>query len=184
MSDIVTPAEALDLLDFWWKSGPEAWFQGAPEFDEACAAFTPLQERAARGELDHWAATPAGTLALLLLLDQLPRNLYRGTARAFESDGAALAIAEAAIRQGFDKAYPMPAKNFFYLPLMHSEDLAVQERALDLYRAVGDQSVYFYAFVHYDAIRRFGRFPHRNATLGRATSEAEQAYLDSGGFSA
>ncbi|MDQ0317224.1 DUF924 family protein [Amorphus orientalis] len=184
MSQTAPSADAFDLLAFWWDAGPAAWFSGGQDFDSACARFRSLRDRAARGDLDHWAETPHGALALLLLLDQLPRNLFRDQAEAFATDGKALDVAEAAIAKGFDRAYPMPARNFFYLPFMHSEELAVQERSLDLYRTVGDQDVYFYALVHYDAIRRFGRFPHRNPCLGRTTTEAERAYLDSGGFSA
>ncbi|MEW5425051.1 DUF924 family protein [Amorphus sp. 3PC139-8] len=177
------PADALALLDFWWTAGPAAWFSADPEFDDACRRFRELQKRAATGELDGWAVTAPGALALLLLLDQLPRNLYRDTAGAFATDPKALAIAETALARGFDRAYPMPAKGFFYLPFMHAEDLSAQERSLDLYRVTGDQTTYFYALVHYDAVRRFGRFPHRNRVLGRTTSEAERAYLDTGGFS-
>ncbi|MGX1099830.1 DUF924 family protein [Amorphus sp. MBR-141] len=184
MTDADVPEEALALLDFWWTAGPAAWFDGGAEFDAACEPFRDLHDRAARGDLDDWEATPVTTLALLLLLDQLPRNLHRGSARAFATDTKALAIAERALSRGFDKAYPMPARNFFYLPFMHSEDLAMQERSLDLYRAAGVQDTYFYALVHFDAVRRFGRFPHRNDVLGRETTEAEKAYLASGGFSA
>lgn len=184
MTDADVPEEALELLDFWWTAGPAAWFDGGAEFDAACEPFRDLHDRAARGDLDDWQTTPVTTLALLLLLDQLPRNLHRGSARAFATDTKALAIAERALSRGFDKAYPMPARNFFYLPFMHSEDLAMQERSLDLYRAAGVQDTYFYALVHFDAVRRFGRFPHRNDVLGRETTEVEKAYLASGGFSA
>lgn len=178
------PNDALELLDFWWEAGEAAWFSGDAAFDEACERFRPLHETAARGELDGWADAPVTALALLLLLDQLPRNLHRGSAEAFATDAKALGVAEQAIARGFDRAFPMPAKSFFYLPFMHSEELAVQERSLDLYRQAGDQNTYFYALIHFDAVRRFGRFPHRNAVLGRETSAAEQAYLDSGGFAA
>ncbi|WP_018698776.1 DUF924 family protein [Amorphus coralli] len=178
------PSEALDLLDFWWKAGPAAWFSGGEAFDGKCERFRPLHERAARGELDDWAENPATALALLLLLDQFPRNLHRDSAQAFATDDKALALAGDAIARGFDRAYPMPAKGFFYLPFMHAEDLAAQERSLDLYRVAGDQDTYYFALVHYDAVRRFGRFPHRNTVLGRTTTEAEQDYLDTGGFAA
>lgn len=184
MSQFAPVPAAFDLLDFWWAAGPAAWFNVDPEFDQACARFRPLRDKAARGDLDDWAETPHTALALLLLLDQIPRNLFRNEAEAFATDGHALQVAEAAIARGFDKAYPMPARNFFYLPLMHSEDLAVQERSLDIYRTAGDQDVYFYALVHHDAIRRFGRFPHRNDCLGRTTTDAERAYLENGGFAA
>lgn len=184
MTESPLPADALALLNFWWTAGPQAWFSSDPAFDDACARFKPLQTRAAAGELDDWAETAPGALALLLLLDQFPRNLFRGSAEAFATDEKALGIAERAIARGFDTAYPMPAKGFFYLPFMHAENLAAQERSLDLYRVAGEQNTYFYALIHYDAVRRFGRFPHRNPILGRPTTESEQAYLDSGGFSA
>lgn len=184
MTEANVPEEALGLLEFWWAAGPGSWFNGGAEFDAACEPYRPLMERAAGGEFDHWEASPAATLALLLLLDQLPRNLHRGSAEAFATDAKALGVSERALARGFDKAYPMPARNFFYLPFMHAEDLAMQERSLDLYRAAGVQDTYYYAFVHYDAVRRFGRFPHRNNVLGRETTEAERAYLASGGFSA
>ncbi len=184
MTEEDLPQEALTLLDFWWEAGPSAWYSGVASFDAACEQFRDLHKRAARGELDGWEATTVTTLALLLLLDQLPRNLHRGSARAFATDAKALAVAQRALARGCDKAYPMPARGFFYLPFMHSEDLAMQERSLDLYRAAGVQDTYYYALIHFDAVRRFGRFPHRNDVLGRETTEAEKAYLASGGFSA
>lgn len=173
---------ALEVLAFWWAAGPGAWFSVDEAFDEACRGWMGLAEEAAAGALDAWQETAAGTLALLILLDQIPRNAFRGTPRAFATDARALAVAEAAIARGCDKGWPMPMKNFFYLPLMHAEDLAVQDRAIDLYRAAGDREALLYAYMHHEAIRRFGRFPHRNPILGRETTPAERAFLDAGGF--
>ena len=178
------PSEVLELLAFWLPAGYSRWFSSSEEFDGACARYTALWERAAGGGCDGWMATAAGSLALVILLDQIPRNALRGSARQFETDGKALAVAERAIAAGYDKAYPMPARMFFYLPFEHAEDMAAQERGLDLMRPLGDQDIYYWALVHADAIRRFGRFPHRNAMLGRETTAAEAAYLASGGFGA
>ncbi len=177
--------DPLDILSFWWAAGPPKWFMRDDAFDaEIRDRFLPAHDAAASGALDGWAISPHGALALVILLDQFPRNLFRGTARAFATDGKSLEIAEAALDKGFDRAFPSPARHFFYLPLEHAEDMKMQERSVDLFRATGDQDGYLYALIHLDVIRRFGRFPHRNAVLGRATTEAEQAYLDSGGFSA
>jgi len=174
---------ALGVLDFWWRAGPAKWFGGGPAFDaEVRERLAGLQAEAAAGRLEDWAETSPGALARILLLDQVPRHIFRGTAEAFASDARALAAAEAAVAAGLDRAYPVEARSFFYLPFMHAEDLAAQLWSADLFRRLGQRENYFYALVHLDAIQRFGRFPHRNAVLGRTTTPAEQAYLDSGGF--
>lgn len=176
------PKEVLELLAFWLSAGYSRWFSASHEFDGECGRYAMLWEDAAGGACNHWTATAAGSLALVILFDQIPRNVFRGSARQFETDGKALAVAERAIAKGYDRAYPMPARMFFYMPFEHAEDMAAQERGLDLMRPLGDQDTYYWALIHADAIRRFGRFPHRNAMLGRETSEAEAAYLASGGF--
>jgi len=182
MSDLPTP---LDVLEFWWKAGYEKWYGGGEAFDTECRdRFLPLLEAAAGGGLQDWEATPHGSLALIIVLDQLSRNIFRGSVRAFEQDARALDVAERAIANRFDLAFPVPARNFFHMPFMHSEELAHQERCCDYFRSCGDKDGYFYALIHMDAIRRFGRFPHRNALFGRDTTAEEQAYLDSGGFAA
>ena len=174
---------SFDVLDFWWSAGPAAWFTAAPAFDSKVAeVLLPLHEAAARGEYDAWADTPHGALALLILLDQVPRNVFRGTPRAFATDAQALAIAEAALAKGFPRAFPIDARVFFYLPFEHAEDMAAQELACDLFRSLGNDQGYLYALIHMDAIRRFGRFPHRNAILGRVSTPEEEAYLAAGGF--
>jgi len=175
----------LDVLDFWWHAGVEKWFAGGDAFDRRCREeFLPAIEAAAAGDFDHWTETADGSLALLLLLDQMPRNVYRGSAQAFKADGKAVKIAEEAVDRGFDRAFPKDVRGFFYLPFEHSENMAHQERCVDLCRVLGDKELYHYALIHLDVIRRFGRFPHRNAVLGRETTAEEAAYLESGGFAA
>lgn len=176
---------ALDILDFWWRAGPSKWFAKDDKFDKSCNdRFLPAIEAAKEGKFDHWAETADGTLALLLLLDQMSRNVYRGSPKAFEADEKAVSIAEYAIAHGFDRAFPIEARGFFYLPFEHSEDMRHQEKSVDLCRRLGDKELYHYALIHMDVIRRFGRFPHRNKVLGRKSTEEEEAYLADGGFSA
>jgi uncharacterized protein (DUF924 family) len=182
MSD--TPA---DVIAFWRDAGPERWFQkneaDRKAFDEEVRArFLGLHERAAAGELKEWENTADGTLALLLLFDQFPRNMFRGAARAFATDELARSIAASALLKGFDAQVAPDMRGFFYLPFEHSEDMADQERAVALYTVAGDQDGLKWAHIHADIIRRFGRFPHRNPALGRTTTPEEQAFLDQGGF--
>ncbi|MCF3932184.1 DUF924 family protein [Acuticoccus sp. M5D2P5] len=180
--DSVEHREALDLVHFWLRAGPVRWFDRNDGFDEACRGWVNTWERACKGYCDDWARTATGSLALIILFDQIPRNSFRGLADQFASDDKALAAADAAVAAGHDRSQVMPVQNFFYLPYQHAEDLAAQERGLDLYRVAGDQNAYFYALVHADAIRRFGRFPHRNPILGRESTAEEIAYMESGGF--
>lgn len=183
MSDeMITP---LDVLDFWWLAGPSKWFSGDAKFDVKCRdRFQDALEAAKTGALDHWRETADGSLALLLLLDQMSRNIYRGTPEAFSSDPMAVSVATEAMEKGFDRAFPKEARGFFYLPFEHSEDMAHQEKAVDLGRLLGDKEFYHYALIHMDVIRRFGRFPHRNKILGRESTPDEDAFLKDGGFSA
>lgn len=183
MSDMqVTP---FDVLEFWWEAGPAKWFAGGEAFDTLCRErFGEAIEAAKAGAFDSWLETADGCLALLLLLDQMSRNVFRGSAEAFAADPKALSIAEHALEKGFDRAFPKDARGFFYMPFEHAEDIAHQERSVDLMRRLGDKELYHYALIHMDVIRRFGRFPHRNDVLGRKTTAAEQAYLDDNGFSA
>lgn len=185
-ADRILPAPA-DILSFWRSAGRERWFGGGTDFDEQVKdALGPAQEAAAAGRLDGWGESADGALALLLLLDQAPRNLFRGTPRAFATDGAALALAERSIARGFDAdprfGLPDNLRTFFYLPLMHAEDAGCQARCVALYEALGDADSLAFARIHKDIIDRFGRFPHRNPILGRAMTAEEQAYLDEGGF--
>ena len=142
-----------------------------------------LHEAAAAGKLTDWEASAEGALALLILLDQFPRNMFRGDPRAFSSDAQALEVAHRALARGADKRIEAPLLQFLYLPFMHSEDLADQLRCVELFRTTADTENLRYAKEHADIIRRFGRFPHRNRVLGRTTTPAEQVFLDGGGFS-
>ncbi|HXP31745.1 MAG TPA: DUF924 family protein [Stellaceae bacterium] len=160
----------------------QVWFTVDPAFDALLRErFQADQTRAASGGYDHWAAARDPALALVLLLDQLPRNLYRGTAQAYASDAKARSVARLALAQGFDAAVSAVRRGFFYLPFEHSEDLADQELSLRLFGALHPEaerdSQLRYARRHRDIIARFGRFPHRNAALGRATTAAEAAFL-------
>lgn len=179
--------EAEAILAFWLDEvGPKGWYQGGEALDAECRArFLDTWEQARRGALDGWAASPRSALALVILLDQMPRNMRRGEAGAFASDARALAVAKASIRRGFDLAVEGPERQFFYLPLMHSEVIADQERAvrLILLRLDGDDQL-THARAHRAVIRRFGRFPYRNAALGRRTTEGEDAFLAAGGYAA
>jgi uncharacterized protein (DUF924 family) len=177
---LATPAQ---VLDFWFGADPKKWFSKDDAFDAAIAnRFLPTYEAAKAGRLADWEATPEGALALVIALDQFPRNMFRGSAHVFATDAPALAVAQRAVARGFDQKLELPRRNFFYLPFMHSEDLADQERCLALSRRSADENTLKYAELHADIIRRFGRFPHRNAVLGRATTPEEQAFLDAGGF--
>jgi len=177
-----TIAAPEDVLEFWRAAGRDRWFEANADFDaEVRNRFLATHEAAAACELD-WEHSAESTLALLLLLDQFPRNMFRGTARAFATDAFARQVARRALERGFDREFEPDLRSFFYLPFMHSEELADQERCLALYRALGDPENIKYAEIHLDAIRRFGRFPHRNAMLGRASTPDEIAYLDGGGF--
>lgn len=172
-----------DILSFWVQAGPKQWFGHKRAFDEAIRLkFEPVHHAAARGEYDHWRDSADGALALLILLDQFPRNLYRNSAHSYATDPKARSIARAAIEAGFDRAVDPALRNFFYLPFEHSEDLADQDYCLALCAEAGDADSLKWAQIHHDIIARFGRFPHRNAALGRATTPEEQAFLDEGGF--
>jgi uncharacterized protein (DUF924 family) len=176
------PAEAREVVAFWENAGPGLWFAKDAEFDRRFRErFLPLHEAAARGELNGWIATPAGALALMVLLDQFPRNSFRGTPRMYATDAAARTLAAAAIAAGHDRAMAMELQKFFYLPFAHSENLADQERAVELCRRLGGKDLR-QAEHHRDIVRRFGRFPHRNTILGRPSTQAEQEYLANGGY--
>ena len=181
--DAAPLASAAAVVAFWREAGPDRWFEKDDAFDaEIRRRFLPTHEAAAAGRLSAWEADAQGALALLILLDQFPRNMFRGEARTFATDPLALAIAAHAIMRGFDAQVPAEMRGFFYLPFEHSEKLADQEHSIALYRASGDADGLKWAELHADIIRRFGRFPHRNAVLGRATTAEEQAFLDGGGF--
>jgi uncharacterized protein (DUF924 family) len=176
--------EATAVVDFWREAGPALWFAKDVEFDRRFRErFLSLHEAAARGNLAGWPATPCGALALLLLLDQFPRNAFRGTPRMYATDAMARAVAAVAIDTGHDQAreVELQLQPFFYLPFGHSEELADQERSVALNRRFG-QPILSHAEGHRDIIRRFGRFPHRNDILERETTEDERSFLEAGGF--
>ena len=180
--EAAAPAEAREVVAFWEGAGPALWFAKDDAFDRRFRErFLPLHEAAARGELDGWNATPAGALALMVLLDQFPRNSFRGTPRMYATDAAARKLAAAAIAAGHDRMVAVDLQKFFYLPFGHSEDLADQERGVELCGRLGGRDLQ-QAEHHRDIVRRFGRFPHRNAILGRPTTKEEEEYLASGGY--
>lgn len=176
-----------EIVDFWLSHGPEAWFSANAELDRQIAErYADLHIDACKRELSNWEETPEGSLALLLLLDQFPRNLYRGSAHSYATDGLARAVARRALAKGHDRLVEPILRPFFYLPFEHSEDIADQHACVRLFEAhrdeTGDEETLKWALVHLDIIERFGRFPHRNDALGRDTTPEEQAYLDADGF--
>lgn len=168
-----------DVLDFWFSPEMEPnWFAKSDAIDARIRdEFADTWHAAHRRELDDWAATPDGALALILVLDQFPRNIFRGTGRAFESDGIALDHARAAVDAGFDRQIDPERRVFVYLPFEHSEDRTDQTRSVELFEALGDPGYLDYAVRHRDIIQEFGRFPHRNALLGRPDTLAETEFL-------
>ena len=186
MSEQNAPANASaeDVLAFWLAAGPDRWFEDDEAFDASIRQrFAGTYEAAAAGLRSDWENAPQSALALVIVLDQFPRNMFRHSPRAFAADPLARAVARRAIANGFDQNVAMPERTFFYLPFEHSEELADQERSVALMRETGDADSLKWAQLHADIIRRFGRFPHRNAVLGRTTAPEEQAFLDAGGFS-
>jgi uncharacterized protein (DUF924 family) len=170
------------VLTFWRGAGPDKWFTRDDAFDaDIRDKFLATYEAAAAGKLSAWEASAEGALALAIVLDQFPRNMFRGLARCYAADPLARQVANRALKRGYDQDVAEEERRFFFLPFMHSEDMDDQKRCVALYREAGDEDL-TYAERHADIIRRFGRFPHRNAALGRATTPEEQAYLDDGGF--
>lgn len=174
---------AKDVIGFWEQAGPAQWFQGGAAFDAQCGErFLDLHMAAARGELVEWCGSAEGSLALLLLLDQIPRNIFRGSAHAYATDPMALAVANQAIERGHDREYELELRSFFYLPFMHSEDIADQRRCVAIFQGLPESGSAKWAVHHHEIIERFGRFPHRNHLLGRKSTPEEQAWLNEGGF--
>jgi uncharacterized protein (DUF924 family) len=170
-----------EILEFWFAAANRPkWFEKNADFDaEIRRRFEPIHERAAQGQLAAWQNTPEGALALLLCLDQFPRNLYRGTPRAFATDAKARAVADWAVDRGLDLHFKSADERiFFYLPFEHSEDIDDQHRAVELVRTRCPGEDYLrYAIAHREVIERFGRFPHRNPVLGRRNTPDEEEYL-------
>ncbi|WOH66971.1 DUF924 family protein [Bradyrhizobium sp. BWA-3-5] len=172
-----------DILAFWREAGPARWYERDDAFDaELRRRFLALWQKASAGELSSWEASDEGALALVIVLDQFPRNMFRGDARTYASDAPAREVAHRAIERGVDARIDPELRQFLYLPFNHSEHLADQLRCIELTRAAGNAENLKWAEHHADIIRRFGRFPHRNRLLGRTTTPEEQAFLDQGGF--
>ena len=175
-------ASAAEILEFWFAAEVKPlWFASTPEFDEALRErFLATYRAAATGQLEDWERTPLGALALVIVLDQFPLNLFRGQPESFATEAAARAVTDRAIARGFDQEMSPEQRLFLYLPFMHGEALADQERSVRLFQqAAGLEKSLDFARHHRDLIRRFGRFPHRNAILGRESTPQEITYLAS-----
>jgi uncharacterized protein (DUF924 family) len=180
-------ADPEDVLSFWLDEvGPARWYASDAALDATCRdRFLDQWEAAGAGGLDGWVVAPRSSLALTILLDQLPRNMFRGEAAAFATDPKARAVAKDALARGHDRRVAAPGRLFFYMPLVHSESVADQARAVRLFVMRGDGPGWLKAArAHRAVIRRFGRFPFRNAALQRHTTAEEAAWLDAGGYSA
>jgi uncharacterized protein (DUF924 family) len=177
-----------EVLAYWLDEvGPKGWYEAdAVRDQEIRDRFLTAWEEAQAGAFGLWLTYPSGTLAYVILNDQFPRNMFRDDGRAFASDLIAVAAAKMAIARGWDMKIDPPARQFFYLPLMHAENLSDQERSVRLFltRMPESQSNLLHARAHREVIRRFGRFPHRNAALGRPSRSGETAFLDAGGYGA
>lgn len=182
-------ADPIEVLDFWLgEVGPDGWYSGGDSLDALCrSGFEEVWQAALDGGLEHWVDGAVGTLAYLVICDQLARNMHRGDARAFATDAQARSAARKALEDGWDMDAPEPERQFFYLPLMHSEDLA--DQALCVWSFVhkmpetGAEQV-IHALAHQDIIARFGRFPFRNQALGRVSTAAEEQFMADGAYGA
>jgi uncharacterized protein (DUF924 family) len=182
VAEIRTPQDAQDVVAFWRDAGPSLWFAKDPAFDARFRdRFLSLHEAAARGDLKGWMETPDGALALVILLDQFPRNAFRGQPRMYATDPMAREVARAAVKARYDEVVDPQMRLFLYLPFGHSENLDDQEMSVRLATRLGAVDL-AHAKGHRDIIRRFGRFPHRNPILGRPMRPEEKAFLDAGGF--
>ena len=169
---------AREVLDFWFGLSPEQWWKSDPVLDERCQHFLELWKEQRRLPTELFLTDAETALAAVILFDQLPRNMFRGHAESFATDHLALAIARGAVGRGFDQAFQQPRRGFLYMPFQHSEDRDDQNQAMLLYTALGDADLLAYAKRHHDVIERFGRFPHRNTMLGRASRPEELAAGD------
>lgn len=177
---------AEDVLTFWLGAGPAKWYAKDDAFDQAIRdQFGPVWHAADGGQMPDWAGDPRGALALVIVLDQFPRNMFRDDARAFATDAQALAITDRCLANGWDREIDEPERQFIYMPLMHSEQMEHQNTSVDLFetRMAGGTNA-LHARAHREIIARFGRFPYRNAALGRAMKPEEQAFIDDGGYGA
>ena len=172
---------AQEILDFWFSDEVrKLWYNSTPQFDALLRErFLPLWQKASRGELDHWQENAAGCLALVIVLDQFPLNMFRSEAQSFATEAQSREVAKLAIDQSFDQALEAKQRAFLYTPFMHSETLVDQQRALELFDQPGLEGHLRFARHHHGIIEKFGRFPHRNQVLGRDSSAAEIEYLNS-----
>lgn len=181
-------SDPVEVLDFWLgEVGPAGWYAGGEALDAECRErFADLWQAAHEGGLEHWVEGTVGTLAYLILCDQLARNMHRGKAAAFATDARALAAAKRAVAEGWDMGAPEPARQFFYMPFEHSEDTSDQAQAVALLseRMASEPEMALHARAHQAIIARFGRFPFRNAALGREASPEEAAFMAEGGYMA
>jgi uncharacterized protein (DUF924 family) len=181
-------SDPVEVLEFWLgEIGPEGWYAGTPEVDDACAVqFGDLWAALHEGNLEHWVEGTVGTLAYLIVADQFARNIHRGKPEAFATDARARDAARKALAEGWDLGAPEPDRQFFYMPFEHSEDPADQAQAIALMqeRLPENPDLALHARAHAQIIARFGRFPFRNAALGRDSSAEEQAFMDEGGYGA
>ena len=176
----MTPEE---MTGFWFQAGPQRWFTKDAAFDGALAIrFGSGLKRARNGFYDHWGDTPEGALGLVLLLDQVSRNIHRGSPLAFAADPMALRLVKAWIGRGYHQKFPPSKAQWFLMPFEHAEDIDLQHRCVALFRSMGQSDMAHWAKMHLDIIARFGRFPHRNPVLGRKSTAAEVAFLKAGGF--
>jgi uncharacterized protein (DUF924 family) len=179
------PDEAMEVLRFWFlELGPEHWFGGSEQVDSACEdRFGETSALAAAGDLDHWAETPRGLLALVILFDQFSRNIHRDTARAYAQDGKAQGFVKLALERQWDEAMGMDERQFLYMPLMHAEDRDLQKLGVEKFEALADtaKGVVGFAEKHRAIVEKFGRFPYRNAVLDRETTEAERQWTEEEG---
>ena len=173
---------ADDVIRFWFVDhGPDDWFSANAAFDAALAdAFAETHTAVAQGEAWRWRETPEGRLAEVLVLDQFSRQLFRGSAQAFATDSMALALAQEAVAGGHDKALEQQRRMFLYMPYMHSESLVIHDEALRLFTDLGNEKTLEFEVAHADCLRRFGRYPRRNAALGRQSTAEELEYIASG----
>ena len=174
----ITPS---DIIDFWYTDAIKSqWFNATPQLDqEIRRRFEGIWQRAAAGGLDHWGESSAGSLALAIILDQFPLNMFRGGPASFSTEAKAIVVTLTALTRGLDKRLERQRRAFLYMPLMHSENMMHQELSVELFTQAGLDENAVFAKHHRDIIRRFGRFPHRNAILGRHSTAEEIAYLAS-----
>ncbi len=172
-----------DIVNFWMEAGPSRWFTKDAAFDGALSVrFCAALKEAHRGAFDQWGENPEGALGLVLLLDQVSRNIHRGSPLAFAADAKALALAREWIGRNYHHALPAPLARWFIMPFEHAEDLDAQKRGVALFQSMGLHEMAHWAQVHLDIIARFGRFPHRNPVLGRRSTAEELAFPAAGGF--